>query len=176
MATRRRRPARCSRTPASRCAAPRFFREVFRARADARASFRDIALVEPPRIFVQPLIGGAPDQSPVMWPTKHVWKTCQEQFPYTAPIRHDLPRPFFAFGKPFQPLLATCRKTSDFRHRRQRLIQTGSKTQPIVFLGKQKLTRSSFVCLCVSAVFGGYPRGLILQLAAPSPDGCLRQI
>jgi hypothetical protein len=97
-------------------------------------------------IFVQPLIGGAPDQSPVMWPTKHVWKTCQEQFPYTAPIRHDLPRPFFASGKPFQPLLATCRKTSDFRHRRQHLIQTGSKTQPIVFLGKQKLTRSPFVC------------------------------
>jgi hypothetical protein len=36
-----------------------FLGQVFRARAAAGSAFRDIALVEPPQIFVQPLIGGA---------------------------------------------------------------------------------------------------------------------
>jgi hypothetical protein len=40
-------------------AAPRPSRRDFFARAAARSSFLDIALVEPPQIIIQPFIGGA---------------------------------------------------------------------------------------------------------------------
>jgi hypothetical protein len=47
---------------------------------------------------------------------QHVRKTHQGPFPYTISFRHEFPCIFSAPGKPFQPLLAACRKTSVFRH------------------------------------------------------------
>ena len=94
-------------------------------------------------------VSGARDQSPVMWPINHVRKTCQEQFPYTTPFRHGLPCILLGSGKPFQPLLATCRKTSVFRYRHCRLIQTVENMQPFAFARKLNLPRSPYVCLCV---------------------------
>jgi hypothetical protein len=43
---------------------------------------------------------------------QYVRKTCLERFPHATSFRHDLPCIFLASGKPFQPLLAACRKTS----------------------------------------------------------------
>jgi hypothetical protein len=62
-----------------------------------------------------------------------VRKTYLERFPHTTSFRHDLPCIFSASGKPFQPLLMACRKTSVSRHRHRYLIQTVGKRQRFVF-------------------------------------------
>ena len=60
---------------------------------------------------------------------QYVRKTCLERFPHATSFRHDLPCIFLASGKPFQPLLAACRKTSVSRHPHRCLTRpSGSRT------------------------------------------------
>ncbi len=62
-------------------------------------------------------------------PVCYVRKTCLERFPHATSFRHDLPGIFLASGKPFQPLLAACRKTSVSRHPHRCLTRpSGSRT------------------------------------------------
>jgi hypothetical protein len=60
---------------------------------------------------------------------QYVRKTCLERFPHATSFRHDLPCIFLASGKPFQPLLAACRKTGVSRHPHRCLTRpSGSRT------------------------------------------------